>query len=893
MDNDDTLEIPYNYCVNVVEQKENYSSLKNGYKTLKNINFKNDDTNENNNNEKGIKKEIEMEKENGKEKEKEKENESQIEKEENEPKEIQDEDLPKINNKSSQNISNNNSEDNKNDNINIDNKINEDQSNNNNNDNNLNNDNKNNNDKINNDNDNDNDNNNNENNKDNNNIDNNNYNDKSNINNNNKNIEDSNNNNNDNSIKNTEDNNNNDIDNSKNQEKTNNDNQININSLLDSNEITKQNFNESNDNKDLTKLSQNNSNSKSKISDDFKIKLNDITKNDIEYQNILPLIQKGSYLTGLPENIYTNSKNQKNNALNKIKYKETEKLLKNLKNKETSLKNEISKVKNKKDRLITVSYGNLYSSLIEKNRNNHQEKELKSLENNLLEKLDEVKNQIKEIYEREEAAKKNRSLLIKDFIKKYENEESPEKLNQKYISKNNNTERTIIRLQKDCNIKNQNRFKDKEKSEFKKMQENEDKDKDKDNDKNELEQKMLYLKQFKDNEKDIIKKRKMKIDEQILKIKDQIKNEKNKVHPLKNYLFYKMANSFEEKERILLTKNKMAKKAQIVGKDELKQLHEKMKEIKMELEKKAKEKAISMKKSWHSRSLILPKYKSPMIKIIEENEKNKIKEEEEKQMKKNKFYEDKKNYFKDMVLLPKINESLRNDIIKKNFSILNLHGKNRVKYIKEELKKIGKMRIDNYNIENKRFKQSNSLSRYNKITNNDKNSHAKISKTDKIVRSPNNNKITKINRISKSNKKIILNKNNSIDLNSKSKKNIIDRNNRINVSKEASTSVKKRVKRNPKEIDYLKEFEKNNKKISYNWDKYMNNDDKDAVNIEIIKSQVEALEDKAERKQELMKMKGGFNSNQKLGNDASNLLFNSIKGKLSVIKALNKDEWDL
>ena len=42
-----------------------------------------------------------------------------------------------------------------------------------------------------------------------------------------------------------------------------------------------------------------------------------------------------------------------------------------------------------------------------------------------------------------------------------------------------------------------------------------------------------------------------------------------------------------------------------------------------------------------------------------------------------------------------------------------------------------------------------------------------------------------------------------------------------------------------------------------------------------------------------MKMKGGFNSNQKLGNDASNLLFNSIKGKLSVIKALNKDEWDL
>jgi len=875
MDNDDTLEIPYNYCVNVVEQKENYSSLKNEYKTIKNINNNKNDTNE-----KGV---------NGKEIQKENE------KEEKESIIIQDkkEVFPKINNKPLSNISNNTNEIkikdsiNNNDKINIDtrnyndNKINSDTI--------LNNDNINNNENKN-----ININGNNKNIDDNSNIDINNNNDKNNINNSNGSIDDNNSSNIDNNNnRNIDDNNNLNIDNNKNEEKNNNDIQLNINSQLDSNEIAKQNFNESNDNKDLTKFSQNNSNSKSKISDEFKIKLNDITKNDIEYQNILPLIQKGSYLTSLPENIYTNNKNHNNNTIKKIKYKETEKILKNLKNKENSLKIEISKVKNKKERLINVSSGNLYSSPIEKNRNNHQEKELKSLENNLLEKLDEVKNQIKEIYEREEAAKKNRSHLIQDFIKKYENEESPEKLNQRYISKNNNTERTIIRLQKECNIKNQNRFKDKEKSEYKQMQENEEKDRDKDNDKKELEQKMLYLKDFKENEKNKIKERKKKIDEQILKIKEQIKNERNKVHPLKNYLFYKMANSFEEKERILLKNKKLEKKAQIVGKDELRQLHEKMKETKMELEKKAKEKAISMKKSWHSRSLVLPKYKSPIIKIIEENEKKKIKEEEEKQIKKNKFYEDKKNYFKDMVLLPKINKSLRNDIIKKNFSILNLHGKNRVKYIKEELKKIGKMRQDNYNIENKRFKQSNSLSKYNKIINNDKNSYSKINKTDKIVKSSNNNKITKINRINKSDKKINLNKNNSADLNGKSKKNIIDKINKINIPKVTSTSMKKRIKRNPKEIDYLKEFEKNNKNASYNWDKYMNNDDEDAVNIQIIKSQIEALEDKAERKQKLMKMNGGFNSNQKLGNDASNLLFNSIKGKLSVIKALNKDEWDL
>ena len=48
------------------------------------------------------------------------------------------------------------------------------------------------------------------------------------------------------------------------------------------------------------------------ISEEFKMKLNNITKNDFEYQKILPLIQKGSYLTSLPQSVYNS-----NNSLKK------------------------------------------------------------------------------------------------------------------------------------------------------------------------------------------------------------------------------------------------------------------------------------------------------------------------------------------------------------------------------------------------------------------------------------------------------------------------------------------------------------------------------------------------------------------------------------------------
>ena len=604
----------------------------------------------------------------------------------------------------------------------------------------------------------------------------------------------------------------------------------------------------------LKKEQNNNSeNKKNNISEELKIKFDNIIKNDFEYQNVLPFIQKGSYLTGLPDSIFNNTKN-KNNSKIKGEYQETTKILKNLKEKENSLNKEISSIKNKKQKILNISYGNTGSSAIEKNKNNYEEKRLQSIENNLIEKLDEVKNQIKDIIEREETLKKNKSSLIQNFIKKYENQENAEKLAQKYLLKNNNyTERTMLKLQKDCNTKNLNRYKNKEKSKFKLNEENENK--------NEINQKIMYLKEQKEKEKEIIKKRKKRIDEQMKKIKEQVK--KTESRPLQNYLFYRMANSFEEKENLFFKNIKLTKKSEVIGKEELKKLYAKYIEAKKQLKKKAEEKTLDMKKCWHSRSLILPKYKSPILKVIQQDEKNKIEEEEKKQNKKNKFYENKKKYFKDVVPLPKINQNLRKEMIKKNFSMLDLYGKKRVKYIKEELNKINIIRKNSFNLENKRFRQSNNLNKRYKYR------IAKINKEKSIITEK-----KAMNGLDN-----IIKTNNSMELNNIRK-----------FEKKIYSPINKII-RKPKDIDYLKEYENNHKSKNYNWDKYIEDDDDEnkAIRIQNVKSKIEALDNKAQRKQFLLKIKGGASIDQKVENDLSNLLINSLRGKLSVIKAINKE----
>ena len=530
-----------------------------------------------------------------------------------------------------------------------------------------------------------------------------------------------------------------------------------------------------------------------KIVNELKLRFNDIIKNEIEFPDRLPIIKTGSYLTELPSEVYNNNINKKKaTTFTKNKYKESSKVIKYLKEKENSLNKEITSIKVKKERLTNISFNNLGLSDIEKNRNNFEKKKLQNIENNLIEKLNEVKSQIKGIYQREKILKNSKSNLIQNFIKKYENEdlfnikklikgENKNKKN-KIQNKENNTEEN----KKNESISDINN--NKEKTEEEKKEE----------------------------------KRREKIKEEVLKL------EKN---PIKqNYLFFKMANSFEEKEKLFYKNMKSIKKSELVGKLELKELYQKFKEKQKELKKKANIKTIEMRKEWRSNSLLLPRYKSPILKIVKNEEKEKIEKEEEKKELKKKYFDEKYNI---EIPLPKISIKLRKENLKQNFSLNDLHGRDRVKYIKEELIKINNLIKRNNNIGSIKYKKSKILNKHKK------------------------------------NEKLI--------------KNI-----------QSKTLNNKEGKQNIEIKNYLEESKKNtNKKIP--WNKYLIEDDdenKDGNEIKLrnirnIKGQIEGLDNNVNMKKEMLKINGGFFNNQKLGNQLTNLLINSINGKISVIKAMN------
>ena len=282
-----------------------------------------------------------------------------------------------------------------------------------------------------------------------------------------------------------------------------------------------------------------------------------------------------------------------------------------------------------------------------------------------------------------------------------------------------------------------------------------------------------------------------------------------------------MANKFEEEQKLIYQSNKTTKKIEIDRKEELKKFYKEYKEKQKEMKEKCTKKSEEMKKQWRSNSLILQKYKSPLkIRDIDDKEKEKLKIEEFKK----KIEENKLNL---KIPLPKINENLRKQNLKQNLSLNNLKGRDRVKHIKEELNHIKKLIRRSYDLENKRYKQSNILNRHKleiKITNKNK------SKT--------------INKIENKNKKV----------------NVV--------------------------INYLEDSKRNSNK-NIIWDKYLYEPENMKTNIRNIKGQIEGIDNNVEMKKEMLKFNGGFLNNQKLGSELTNLLINSINGKLSILKAMN------
>ena len=167
--------------------------------------------------------------------------------------------------------------------------------------------------------------------------------------------------------------------------------------------------------------------------------------------------------------------------------------------------------------------------------------------------------------------------------------------------------------------------------------------------------------------------------------------------------------------------------------------------------------------------------------------------------------------------------------MKQNFNLNDLQGRERVKYIKEELNKINGLVKKSYDIKNKRYKQSNILRKHRIEIKDSKNEKKKT--TDKLEN---------------------------------------EKNKREEIAM----------------INYLEASKRNTRK-NRNWDKYLYDEGNKVINIKNIQGQIEGLDNNVKMKKEMLKINGGLENNQKLGSELTNLLINSINGKLSVIKAIN------
>ena len=575
------------------------------------------------------------------------------------------------------------------------------------------------------------------------------------------------------------------------------------------------------------------------VKEDNTTNHNDLNSNiqklmNLSNTDIMNLVKSQSYLTNLP--ISKERPNEKDKDIKKLKLKkETKKTYNSLKEKENSICMEINAIKQKKQKLENFSYEMLGSkNIVDNNIINSELKKLKTSENNLLEKLESVKQQIVNLIDNDKQL--DRKEKIRTFLEKYNFLEGVNDFNIKTKA-----------LDSEISKSRKNHIKDIEKLILKKENEI---------NKQIEEQKKLkddFIKEFRKKEQEIIHKRKLEVDEKMKEAKKFIKNAYN--YDPKKYLYNRLANQFEENEKKFLQSHKLDKR-KVSGIEEISIVKRRIIECKYELEKRRIEKTNEMRELWHSRSVAVAKYPSNILKQINEYELKKNEEEEKQKMKKLVLSKEKERFVKENINLPPICEKLKMEREKRLNTYLNLEGKERVKRIKNEFDK----KIKN---------------RYSSV-------EEAILKKIEIQKASRDKRLIKYKELETSGKMI----KSASDVN-------INKYNNLKVKNLMGNSLSpdKIRKRKPNEINYLEQLRKEKKIYSknyINWNKELNNiQSEKGGSIDNIKKQIDYLDEKFQMEKNLIKLKGGYINNQELGNEMNNLIINSIRGKLALMEKMD------
>ena len=383
----------------------------------------------------------------------------------------------------------------------------------------------------------------------------------------------------------------------------------------------------------------------------------DINKEETDKNAYLKLTQEE--INKLINNVKTKSQINENFFKNNIiinNNKKENKTLKNLIEKQNNLFNDMDKIKLKKKYLNEYSLNNLSKkNKLYKNIQKDTLKNLEQTENNILEKITSINQQIKDINKnkRDNENEDNQKPEEKKEVKK----EKKVKNNEKYLPY-------------------QKIMKDAEKGMIKKGKEFDKYEKEKN-----LQKSLEIIEKIKKG-KEFEKSRSKKIKLEVVKTRPFINsyNKRNK----KNYLYIKMANSFEKKKEELIS-NKKKNKNSADDKKEF-NLNDYLTKKKIE----SKENTNKLHKLWKERSNILSKYKSSSyFKVLYSDEGFKQREKNRKENIK-KLYNDKEKYSKEKIHLPPISNILKRErekeyvLIKKR----NILKKNNSNLSNREFKKM-------------------------------------------------------------------------------------------------------------------------------------------------------------------------------------------------------------
>ena len=364
------------------------------------------------------------------------------------------------------------------------------------------------------------------------------------------------------------------------------------------------------------------------------------------------------------------------------------------------------------------------------------------------------------------------------------------------------------------------------------------------------EQKLLALKHMRDIEREEVKKRKEKNQEELMKIMKY-----RNLKPKKGYYLYeKLYNNYLDREDNLVKKENAKRRAYMrhIDSQEFIEMERSYIERKIQLEESIKERNHSLKQEWTERQKLIPSYINPFLKQLNEEQE---KTEQEKELKLQKLIENKNNMknFSNKLLKYKkwkekiennmlSNKASKNKVFNQNLSFKNQYGdKIRIRM----MKKIEKSKEKNKEKEKEENINSKDINNINVIS-------SKLTKEKSTITNTHENYQNKVEKIEKN----LFNK-------------------RIEIP---DYLAEKRKKLKPK----LNNIYANDIK------KYLQKSGVTENSLLLTKYKLDYLKQKKKQKDFLLKYNGGVANNPEIGEELFNISLNIIKGKLAIIEEIEK-----